>query len=167
MRKCGSGFVAMTIMWLIASIGGCSSPLAAGDLIAEARKALSDARQAQLDQHEQIVSGLRVQSNRLDDAFDTDVKLAEQGLLKDADGKSIPLTSDWIISARKGYAAAQHVLSDELRKADSQNAVRTDNLAAADEALDMAGRLIIQQADLSEQIKQRLSDFQRRFINEK
>ncbi len=148
-------------------LAGCTAPPATVDLITVARKGLAMAKEAQASQHTEIVRHLESQSAALDSAFDADVRLAAAGQIKTADGQVAAFTPEWVISARKGYAAARDAMSTELRSAESANTARSDNLKAADEALDMASQLIVQQYSVSEQIKQQLINVQRSLLNGK
>ena len=141
---------------------GCSAPTATLDLIGVARKAVALQRDAQRAQHEQIVRHFESQKRALDAAFDADVRLAAAGQITDPAGTPVAMTAEWIISARKGYAAARDIIDGQIASARQANATHTDNLAAADEALDLAGRLIVQQWSVGERIKQNVLDFQRR-----
>ena len=145
----------------IATLAGCSAPAATLDLITVARRGLADARQAQAAQHDEIVKHLTDRNGELDAAFDADVRLAAAGALKDASGKPIALTAEWVISARKGYAVGKGALSDQLRQAQAAHLARTDNLQAADDALDMAASLIVQQYSLLQRVSQHLLTLQR------
>lgn len=148
-------------------LAGCVAPPATVDLITVARKGLAMAREAQASQHAEIVRQLESQSAALDQAFDADVRLAAAGQIKTADGQVVPFTPEWVISARKGYAAARDATGRELRGAEAANAARSDNIKAADEALDMASQLIVQQYSVSEQIKQQIINVQRSLLNGK
>jgi len=88
--------------------------------------------------------------------------VAAAGDIEGPDGKPTNLTAEWVISARKGYAAARDLIGNEARLAELASLARTDNLKAADEALDMAAELILQQAELTERVRQTLLDFHRR-----
>ena len=146
---------------------GCSPPAASLDLITVARQGIAMARQSQQEQNEIIIKQLAAQQAALDAAFDADVRLAASGQIKDAAGKEIGLSSDWVISARKGYIAARDVLSNQIQQSQAATAVRIDNLHASDEALDMASQLIIQQQGLAIKLEQQLINMQRKLANAK
>lgn len=148
-------------------LGGCAAPPATMDLITVARKGLAMAKEAQASQHAEIVRHLESQSAAMDQAFDADVRLAATGQIKTADGQAVAFSPEWVIAARKGYAAARDTLRRELCDAQTANAARTDNLKAADEALDMASQLIVQQYSISEQVKLQLINVQRSLRNGK
>jgi hypothetical protein len=152
-------------LWLALAAGlcsGCATQTASLELITVARRGLSMAQEAQVQQHAQQVGQLGAQSSALDAAFDADVKLVASGQLKDPQGQSVTLTPEWIISARKGYAVARDQVAEQLRQADSAHATRIDNLRAADEALEMATQLILQQTTLGNTVRQQMLDAQRK-----
>lgn len=144
---------------------GCATQSASLELITVARRGLSMAQDAQVQQHAQQVGQLSAQSAALDAAFDADVKLVAAGQLKTAQGQAISLSPEWIISARKGYAASRDQVAEQLRQADSANATRLDNLRAADEALDMATQLILQQTNLGSSVIGQLMGAQQKLAN--
>jgi hypothetical protein len=125
------------------------------------------ARQAEVEHHAQLAKQVEAQLASLDIAFDADVRLAAAGQVRDPDGKVLTLTADWVISARKGYAAARDILAGQTRSADASHAVRVDNLKAADDALDMAAQLTVQQWAITNNLRQELINVQRRLINGK
>ena len=136
--------------------GGCSAPQAAADLIAFARDGLTGAKQAQDQQHEYLMAGLAGRIAALDAAFDADVRLAEAGGIRSADGEPVALSAEWVISARKGYSAARGAVAEQMRSAQAVHFIRQDNLQAADEALHMAEQLIVDHSLLGRRIRQAL-----------
>ncbi len=108
---------------------------------------------------------IEAQQAALDAAFDADVALAAAGGLKDPNGQPVPFSPQWVISARRGYTAARDVLASQVRQADAAHSVHQDNLAAADEALDMASQLIVAQWNIAERLKTQLVAAQRRLTN--
>ena len=152
---------------VIAALSGCSAPTATLDLITVARKGLGMAGQAELEHQAQLTDQLNAQIASLDAAFDADVRLVAAGQIKDAQGGILTLTPEWVISARKGYAAARDLLAGQMRSAEAVHVTRLDNLQAADEALDMASQLIVQQWAVTERIRQELINMQRRLIHGK
>ncbi len=132
------------------------------DLIAVARRGLDDARTAQQAQNQTIMKQYASQQSSLDAAFDADVRLAAGGQIKDAAGSAVTLTPEWVISARKGYVAARDAIAAQAQATQTANATRLDNLKAADEALDMATQLILQQQALGLRASQLLLSFQRK-----
>lgn len=152
---------------LLVAAGGCSPPPATLDLIAVARAGLADARAAQADQHQALMKQYAAQAAALDAAFDADVRLAAGGALTDGSGKSVPLSGEWVVSARKGYIAARDAVSETMRSAQAAHTVRMDNVQAADEALDMAASLILQQQALNLRVREQLLEFQRKASNGK
>ncbi len=143
---------------LAMAIGGCGAAPAALELIAQAQKGLDQARRAQQAQHEQIVAQMESQSVALDDAFDRDVRLVEAGKITDSSGRPVEFDAEWVISARRGYAAARDVLGEQINRQQASHEDDADNLDAADEALEMAAELIVYQSSLTGRLKQRLLD---------
>jgi len=142
-------------------LAGCATPSATLDLIGIARKAITD-EQAQAEQmHGQFIERLKAQGDALDSAFDADVRLVANGQMKMANGAPVELSSDWVISARKGYAAARDMLADAIRSADTAHLVRQENLRVADESLDMASQLVVQNWKVTEKVKQYILNAQR------
>ena len=162
MRGIGSKMAASIFCAVV--LCGCSAPPASLDLIAVARKGVVSARQAQVAQHDRQVKQLQAQAAAMDAAFDADVKLAESGALKDEQGKPLTLTAQWVISARKGYAAARDMVSESVRQEEGNHATCLDNLDATDEALDMAAQLIVQQMAVGEKLRQELLAAQKKLI---
>lgn len=161
-----TGTRAMRCLLIAACLpAGCSAPSATLDLITVARMGIKSATEAQTASHTELLQYYDMQAKSLDDAFDADVRLAESGQLKDADGNPLKLGAEWIISARKGYAAARDALADRKCGAEAAHAVNIDNLKASDEALDMASQLIVQQSSLTQTLKQHLINIQRRLID--
>jgi hypothetical protein len=150
-----------------ALLAGCGAPTATLDLITVARGALASAKEAEEEHHAELARRLEAQAASLDAAFDADVRLAAAGKITDAEGKAVAFTPEWVIAARKGYAAARDLLAEQGRSAEAAHATRLDNLAAADEALDMASQLILQQWALSEKVRQELINVQRRLSHGK
>ncbi len=154
-------------MLLAVAAAGCSAPLATLDLITVARKAIADAQEDQVAQHAELIRHLKARSSELDQAFDTDVQLVAAGQIKDASGKAVNLTPQWVISARKGYIAARNMINDQVRSADAAQATRLDNLKAADETLDMASQLVLRQWSIGQGFKDRLLSIQRTLMGKK
>ncbi len=127
---------------------GCGSA-ATVDLITIGRAGLADARTAQMENHQEILDALASTADALNSAFDADVRLIESGGIVDPDGEPIALTGDWVISARKGYSVAMAALMANVRNAEAVHAVRMDNIAAADESLEMATQLMLRWSALS------------------
>jgi len=132
------------------------------DLIAVARAGLADARQAQQQSHEALLRQFVQQQAALDAAFDADVRLAEAGAIRDAQGQPVALDARWVIAARKGYVAARDATARQASDAQAVHATRQDNLAAADEALQMAWTLIVEQQGLNLRMRQYLMEQQRK-----
>jgi len=141
---------------LMTLLGGCAAPTATLDLIAVARAGLADARDAQRQSHETLIRQFSQQQAALDAAFDADVRLAEAGAIRDAQGNPVALDGRWVIAARKGYVAARDAVAQQAVAAQAAHATRLDNLAAADDALHMACTLIIEQQGLNIRMRQYL-----------
>jgi len=146
------------LTFIVALLAGCSGPQAALDLIAVAREGLTGAKEVQARQHEQLMSDNEAKLAALDAAFDADVRLVEAGGITKADGEPVALSSEWVISARQGYAAARDALAEEMNMAQAAHLINEDNLQACDEALEMAGELIIQRSLLWQRIRQLLAN---------
>ena len=142
---------------LSACLNGCAAPQAAVDLIAVAREGLTGAKEAENQQHEYLMANLQAKIGALDAAFDADVRLAAAGGIQTADGERVTLSSQWVISARKGYSAARGAIAEQMQSAQAVHFVRQDNLQAADEALEMAGQLIVEHSLLGRRIRQALA----------
>lgn len=163
-------FAIVRVVCLIAAatlLPACSPPQASLDLITVARKGLAMARQAELDQHQQTAQHWQAQMATLDAAFDADVKLAASGQLKDAQGQSVTLSANWVIAARKGFTAARDAMAAQVTQDQANHAGRMDNLQASDEALDLAGQLILEQMALGTRTRQALVAAQNKIISGK
>ena len=157
----------IALVLLVAGLvpAGCSAPTAAVDLISIGRKGLASARKAQQQTHDQVLHHYNARITALDGAFDADVRMAEAGQLKDAEGEPVSLTGDWVISARKGYSAARTMLSEQIRRDQTAHATELDNINAAEDALEMASQLIVLQWNVSERVKQTFLNLQRSLSN--
>lgn len=163
--------VKSTIGCLLALAGamasaGCASPPATLELVSVAQKALSDAQAYQAQRHQESMGNLDGLQGGLDAAFDADARLAEAGKIVGSDGAPVGLSSEWVISARKGYAAARDALAGQRQQAQAAHVQQLDNLSAASEALDLAKNLIIQSSSLDAQAKQMLQMIQRKTTHE-
>ena len=152
-------FLAILLVCTVPS--GCTAPAATLELIAAARKGITFATEDAAARQEEAISRLQAQTAALDAAFDADVRLVAAGQLADTDGKALALTAEWVISARKGYAAARGILAEQARSSEAAHAAAMDNLAAADESLDMAAQLIVSHWDAAERIKQHVLSLQK------
>ncbi|MBS3734472.1 MAG: hypothetical protein KGY99_06045 [Phycisphaerae bacterium] len=137
----------------VAPLTGCGAPPATTELLAVARQGLAGAQQAESDHHAAALERIAARRAALDAAFDADVARVASGELTDAAGAPVALTAEWVISARKGYAAARDALAEQARAAEQAHATRADNLAAADEALAMAQELIVRQWALRDRVQ--------------
>jgi len=149
---------------ILAALGGCGAPTSALSLIAVARQGIQQERQDAAAAHKVLIAQLRTGQAALDAAFDADVKLAAADQVRNAQGKPAALSAEWVISARKGYIAARDAIAAQIAAQQLAEATRQDNLSAADEALRLAGDVIVQQAALGRQVKQYLLSIQRRLI---
>jgi hypothetical protein len=146
-------------MWLCGCLlSGCAAPAATLELIAVARAGLADARTAQRQSHDVQMRLFAQQQSALDAAFDADVRLAEAGAIRDAQGNPVAMDGRWVIGARKGYIAARDAVVQQAFAAQAVHATRQDNLIAADEALHMACTLILEQQGLSIRLRQYINN---------
>ena len=144
--------------------GGCDGP-AALELLGVARQAVAQARTELRADHDERVALVKFQCRSLDTAFDADVRLVAAGGIVSADGKPVMLSPEWVISARQGYGAAREALVDQLLAMEANHAARQDNLLAADEAIDRAGRLMLQWSLLSDSVQNMLIHAQEESID--
>jgi len=148
--------------WILCVLGpllaaGCAGPSAAAlELIDVARKGITLASETQQNQYAALIDQYQGHIAALDAAFDSDAKLAEAGQISTAAGQAVPLTARWVIEARKGYIAARDALSRQIQAAELAHRTNQDNLQAADESLEMAAVLILQQMDIHESIKSKV-----------
>lgn len=163
-RKLSVLLLAAALMGL-APATGCQPAPATLELIAVTQKALTDAAEAEKENNAELHRRLADSQAALDAAFDADVRLAETGKIAGPASQPVALSAEWVISARKGYAAARDALTEDARRADAVHATRLDNLSAAGEALDMANRLTVLQYSVSERTKELLLTLQRRLFN--
>ncbi len=158
----------ITIMMCVACVvAGCTAPTATLDLITIALKASASASDAVDAQHAELITHLRRQLAALDSAFDADVRLAEGGQIPGPTSQPVKLTAQWVISARKGYAAARDLLAGQMRSAEISHAARVDNLRAGDEALEMASQLIVRQWSVGERIGRKILETHGRLVHGK
>jgi len=155
------------ILLTAAALAGCAAPTATIDLMTVARKGIAYSQEAQSQQHAEILRRMADQAAALDAAFDADVRLVAAGQVKDAQGRPVELSPEWVISARKGYVAARGLLEKQMRSQELANAKQQENLVAADEALEMACQLIVQRWNVGQRVKQQLLKMQRRLVNER
>ena len=149
-------WAAMTMLVAGTLTGGCDGP-AAMELLGVARGAVAQARTELQADHDDRLS--------LVTAFDADVRLVAAGGIVTADGEPVTLSPEWVISARQGYGAAREALVEQMLAMEADHAVRQDNLVAADEAIDQAGRLMLQWSLLSESVQTLLIQAQEESID--
>ncbi|MFP4054549.1 MAG: hypothetical protein ACLFV7_11880 [Phycisphaerae bacterium] len=145
--------------------GGCGSSAAALELITVARRGLAGASEAEQQRYEQTREAIGRQVDALGRAFDADVRLVAVGRVTDADGNAVSLTPEWVIRARQGYTAGRDLLQREVLQQQAAHAVRMDNIAASDEALEMAGDILLRQASVGEKVRSMLKQVHRRWID--
>jgi len=126
---------------------------------------LASAKLAQQQHQADLRKYHQAQLAALDAAFDNDVRLAAAGEIKSLDGETIELSANWVISARKGYAAARNILAAGMLANQSANAIETDNIDAAADALDLAAQLTVLQWNVGERVKQQFLKLTRSFSN--
>lgn len=157
------------LWWLLPAVlagpSGCASPPAALELIAVAQKGLTQAQDVENQRHQQELDALAGLQKSLDAAFDSDARLAEAGRIHGPGGQPVALSAEWVISARKGYAAARDALADNRTGLEKAHATHLDNLSAARDSLDLAAQLIVLQSDVSQRVKETLLNLQRRFTS--
>jgi hypothetical protein len=111
---------------ILASIlaSGCSAWTQAQiDLVTQVRRGVTIVRQSE-SQRDQLVGELyKLRRQRLDDAFDQDVHARAS------------LDANWVIEARRAYAAALDAFAKARAQNDRANDLRQQNLAAIDGAL--------------------------------
>ena len=146
-------------------LGGCTTAPAAMELITVARKGLAQAKSAEQQRYADDRGDMAAQRAAMARAFDADVRRVAAGTVRDADGNAVGLTPEWVISAQRGYTAATELLLEEALAAQHSHAVRMDNLTAADEALEMAGQLMLRQAAMTEKLRGAWTRMQRRLID--
>jgi len=142
--------------------GGCGAPPATLELIAVAQQALSGASEMQYARHADALARLEALKKALDGGFDADAKLAEAGKILDSAGDPIPFTAEWVISARKGYAVARDALAEQRSRLEAEHRTHLDNLTAAEQALELAKTLILQQSALTGRARQFVAALARR-----
>ena len=157
-------WAAMTMLVAGTLTGGCDGP-AAMELLGVARGAVAQARTELQADHDDRLSLVKFQCRSLDTAFDADVRLVAAGGIVTADGEPVTLSPEWVISARQGYGAAREALVEQMLAMEADHAVRQDNLVAADEAIDQAGRLMLQWSLLSESVQTLLIQAQEESID--
>ncbi len=155
--------------WMLAGtvcLGGCGTDAATLELIGAARLGLDSAREGEQAHHERWQDQIETQRDALAAAFDADVRLAASGQITGADGEPVELSPEWVICARKGYAAALGMLAEQDRRAQAAHATRMDNLAAARECLEMARELLLRRAELTGRVRGILERIERRWTHE-
>jgi hypothetical protein len=149
---------------MLAMVVGCGDP-AALELLTVARQAVAEARSDLAIDRDEYHARMALQFRMLDSAFDADVRLVGAGGITSAEGTPATLNPEWIISARKGYAVARDATVQQMLVAEANYAIRQDNLLAADEAIDQAGRLMLKWSLLSDDIQRTLIQSQEELID--
>lgn len=141
------------LLFIILPLIGCAPSAATIMLAQQGIQGLELAKADIADLSGKLKGQYDKQDVSLDNAFDSDVKACEAGLLKDKDGKPIPLNSAWVIDSRRLYAQAKSIVAGN--KVDVQRAldIRIDNIFAAERALQNAIALIVLQQNLDANIK--------------
>lgn len=160
-RRCSAAALAA----LLATLAGCGGSAASLELLAAARGGIALAREAELEHQQRYDRQLAAQAEALDAAFDADVRLVDAGRLLGPEGEPVRLTAAWVIAARQGYAAGQRALQEEARASAAAHAGRLDDLAATDEALEMAVELIAADAALADRVRVRLAQVRGRWLD--
>lgn len=166
-RRCFAARLAGSAALLIAiCLAGCGTDAAAVELIGAAQLGLNSATEGEKAHHARWQEQIDAQRAALAAAFDADVRLAASGQIPGADGQPVELSPEWVISARKGYAAALGMLAEQDRQATAAHATRMDNLAAAGECLQMARELLLRRAELTGRVRGILERIERRWTHE-
>lgn len=138
---------------VVFSMAGCAPPAATIMLTQQGIKGLELAKADVSELSSKLADQYAKQDASLDNAFDQDVKACEAGLIKDKDGKPVPLSAAWVIDSRKLYAQAKSIVASN--RVDLQNALgqRLDNITAAQRALQNAMTLIVMQQNMDQNVK--------------
>ena len=108
--------------------GGCATfTRAQMDLVTQARRGVTYVAQNDQDRDRAIAELAKIRRDRLDQAFDEDVKLR---------ATQESLDPEWVIEARKAYASALDAYGKTQAAAERASADRKRNLAAVDAALE-------------------------------
>jgi len=114
--------VSLALCLAVAAAGalfaGCAAPPATVELVNVARQALADASELADARRADDLARLDELAGALDAGFDADVRLVAAGGLIGPDGQPVGLSPEWVISARKGYAAARGALADQRGRPD-------------------------------------------------
>src|SRR5216110_1225058 len=114
----------LILLLILASAGGCATFTHAQiDLVTQARRGVSYVAQNDLDRDRAIAELAKLRRDRLDQAFDEDVRLRSTQESLDA---------DWVIEARKAYASALDAYAKTQAASENASAERKRNLAATD-----------------------------------
>jgi hypothetical protein len=120
-------FILFACVFLV-SVGGCAPLMdAQSNLIAQARRGIDVAQANQANVAVVYDELARVKRQRLDDAFDADVRERdEQG----------DLTAAWVIAHRSAYAAGLEAYAKQDQSLRASDAIGRRNLQAVDAALE-------------------------------
>ena len=114
--------------WFVVFVGGCAPLMdAQSNLTAQARRGIDLAQSNQANftaVHDELA---RLKRQRLDDAFDADVR--DRGERGD-------LTAEWVIAHRAAYAAGLEAYAKEDQALRASDAIGRRNLQAVDAALE-------------------------------
>jgi hypothetical protein len=115
-------------IFLLSSAAGCTTfTRAQMDLVDQARRGVTIVAQADQDRDRDVADLAKLRRQRLDAAFDDDVRTRSTQEALDA---------DWVIDARKAYAAGLDAYAKTQAASERNSDVRKRNLAAIDAALD-------------------------------
>lgn len=137
---------------LLATVG-CAPPAATIMLHQQGLKGLEMAKADINDLSSKLAAQYAKQDASLDTAFDADVRACEAGLIKDKDGKPVPLSAAWVIESRKLYAQAKSIIAANQADLQAAKNIRLDNISAAQRALQNAITLIVMQQNLDQNMK--------------
>jgi hypothetical protein len=112
---------------LLAAAGCASYTRAQIDLVDQARRGIALVSQNDPDRDRAVEELAKLRRQRLDEAFDEDVRTRST---------QEALSADWVIEARKAYAIGLDAFARTQAAADRASEVRKQNLAAIDAALD-------------------------------
>ena len=118
----------LALLAVMISHAGCTDFTQAQiDLVTQARRGIAAVSADEASRAQTASELTRLRRQRLDEAFDEDV---QQRAMQES------IDSDWVIEARRAYAAAIETYAAAQADADRASEVRARNLAAIDAALD-------------------------------
>jgi hypothetical protein len=93
------------------------------DLVTQARKGVATLAQASANRNDPIAQLAKIRRDKLDAAFDEDAR------------NQVELSADWVIDARKAYAAGLDEFAKQQAANEASLAAEKSNLSATDAAL--------------------------------